>query len=145
MQSAASARGFTLLETLIATGIVVTAVAGLAQLVAFSAGLTLASTESAVALAAAQQKLEALRALEFGFDEAGVATGDPRLAPARYVDWLDASGVEVEEADAAFVRRWQITTIDATEPSLIGIEVCVVDARARISDACLATLRTRQP
>ena len=145
MQSAASAGGFTLLETLIATGIVVTAVAGLAQLVAFSAGLTLASTESAVALAAAQQKLEALRALEYGFDEAGVATGDPRLAPARYVDWLDASGVEVEEVDAAFVRRWQITTIDATEPSLIGIAVCVVDARARIPDACLATLRTRQP
>ncbi|HET9705467.1 MAG TPA: hypothetical protein VFP85_15595 [Vicinamibacterales bacterium] len=134
-----------MLETLIATGIVVTAVAGLAQLVAFSAGLTLASTESAVALAAAQQKLEALRALEYGFDEAGVGTGDPRLAPARYVDWLDSSGVEVEEADAALVRRWQITTIDATEPSLIGIEVCVVDARARIPDACLATLRTRQP
>lgn len=145
MQSAASVRGFTLLETLIATGIVVTAVAGLAQLVAFSAGLTRASAESAVALAAAQQKLEALRALEYGFDEAGIATSDPRLAPAQYVDWLDASGVEVEEADAAFVRRWQITTIEATEPSLIGIEVCVLEARARIPDCCLATLRTRQP
>lgn len=145
MRSAASVRGFTLLETLIATGIVVTAVAGLAQLVAFSAGLARASSESAVALAAAQRKLETLRALEYGFDEAGVATSDRQLAPARYVDWLDASGVEVEEADAAFVRRWQITTIDATEPSLIGIEVCVVDARARIPDACLATLRTRQP
>ena len=145
MQSAASARGFTLLETLIATGIVVTALAGLAQLVAFSVGLTRASSESAVALAAAQQKLEALRTLEYGFDDAGAATGDSRLAPARYVDWLDASGVEVAEADAAFVRRWQVTTIDATEPSLIGIEVCVVDVGARIPDACLATLRARQP
>ena len=145
MQSAASARGFTLLETLIATGIVVTAVAGLAQLVAFRAGLTRASYESAVALAAAQQKLEALRALEYGFDDGGLPIADPRLAPAEYVDWLDASGVEVEEADAAFVRRWQITALETTEPSLIGIEVCVFDTRARIPDTCLATLRTRQP
>jgi type II secretory pathway pseudopilin PulG len=145
MQSSASARGFTLLETLVATGIVVTAVAGLAQLVAFSAGLTRASAESAVALAAAQQKLEALRALEYSFDAGGFPTVDPQLAPARYVDWLDASGVEVEEADAALVRRWQVTTLEAAEPSLIAIEVCVFDARARIPDACLATLRTRQP
>ena len=145
MQSAASARGFTLLETLIATGVVVTAVAGLAQLVAFSVALTRASSESAVALAAAQQRLEALRALEYGFDAAGVLIADPRLAPSRYVDWLDASGVEVEEAHAAFGRWWQITLLETTEPSLIGIEVCVFDARARIPDACLATLRTRQP
>jgi hypothetical protein len=134
-----------LLETLFAIAILVTAVAGLAQLVASSAGLTRASAVSAVALVAAQQKLEALRALEYGFDAGGVPIGDPRLAPARYVDWLDASGADVEEAEAAFVRRWRITTIEATEPSLIAIEVCVFDARARIPDACLATLRTRQP
>lgn len=145
MRPAVSARGFTLLETLIATGIVVTAVAGLAQLVAYSAGLTRASSESAVALIAAQQKLEALRALEYGFDDGGVPIGDPGMVPAQYVDWLDASGVDVEEAEAAFVRRWRITTIDAAEPSLIAIEVCVVDRRARIPDACLATLRTRRP
>ena len=145
MQSAPSARGFTLLETLIATAILVTAVAGLAQLVASSAGLTRGPAASAVALVAAQQKLEALRALEYGFDDAGMPAGDARLSPAQYVDWLDASGVEAEEAEAAFVRRWHVTTIEAAEPSLVGIEVCVFDIRERVPDACLATLRTRQP
>ncbi len=64
-------RGFTLVETLIATGLLVTAIAGLAQLFALSVRFTRDSGQFGVALAVAQDKLEALRALRFGYDEGG--------------------------------------------------------------------------
>ena len=64
MASTASARGFTLLETIVATGILVTALAGIAQLFILSTQLTRRASASGVALLAAQDKLESLRALK---------------------------------------------------------------------------------
>ena len=155
-----SGRGFTLLETLIATGLIVTAVAGLAQLFALSVRFTRDAGQFGVALVAAQNKLEVLRSLAFGYDEGGVPLTDPALGASlagtlgedvqRYVDWLDEQGNALSNArGAAYVRRWRISEIAADEPEAIAIDVCVyrlpgVTAEPAHAAACLATIRVRQ-
>ena len=156
-----SGRGFTLLETLIATGLIVTAVAGLAQLFALSVRFTRDAGQFGVALVAAQDKLESLRSLAFGYDEGGEPRTDPAVRASaaftlaadveRYVDWLDERGSVVSgAAGAAYVRRWRISEIAVDEPQAIAIDVCVyrlpgVNAEPAQADACLATIRVRQP
>ena len=157
-----SPEGFTLLETLIATGILVTALAGIAQLFVLTARTTRDSGANGVALVAAQAKLEMLRSLQLAYGAAGELLTDPALeaSPSRslledtanYFDALDETGgiVADEEAAAAFTRRWAITPIDRNEPQAVVIEVCVFRSPARgvkpgAAEACLATLRSRQP
>jgi type II secretory pathway pseudopilin PulG len=155
-----SARGFTLVETLVATGVLVTALAGLAQLFVLSVRFTRESAQSGAALVAAQDKIESLRALRFGYDDSGAALTDPRLAPSAatslsenidgHADWIDEAGNVVSEAGASYVRRWRITTIAADEPAAIAIDVCVFGAPAinrepGNADTCLAIARVRQP
>ena len=151
--------GFTLVETLIATGVLVTAIAGLAQLFALSLRFTRDSAQSGAALVAAQDKLETLRALRFGYDDDGAPLTDPRLQPspptslsenvAAYVDWLDDAGGLVNEAGASYARRWRITEM-GVDPATIAIDVCVFRMPGSHSDpihadACLVTARVRQP
>lgn len=155
-----STRGFTLIETLIATALIVTAVAGLAHLFALSVRFTRDSGQFGVALVAAQDKLEALRSARYDYDHDGSPVTDPslRVSPADalhsdvadYFDRLDERGYSLEGDDGAFVRRWRITPIAADEPSAIAIDVCVfrapaVNAQLEAADACLATIRVRQP
>ncbi len=155
------ARGFTLVETLIATGLLVTAIAGLAQLFALSVRFTRDAGQFGVALAGAQDKLEAFRALRFGYDEGGQSVTDPRLNASPIdslsadvegsVDWLDASGAVLPDARRSeYVRRWRVIVIRADEPETIAIDVCVFNIRSanrdpHHADACLATVRVRQP
>lgn len=161
MTNTPSNRGFTLVETLIATGLLVTAIAGLAQLFASSVRFTRDSGHFGVALAGAQDKLEAFRALRFGYDGSGQPVTDPRLKAspsgglsediAGYVDWLDASAAVLPDArNAEYVRRWRISTIASDEPEAIAIDVCVFSIHAASrephdADACLAIVRVRQP
>ena len=156
-----SHRGFTLIETLIATMLLVTALAGLAELFALSVRSARESGRSAAALRAAQAKLESLRALHFGYDALGATATDAGLDPSpltsltnntdRYADWVDTSGRALAtEHGAAMVRRWRIMSIAAGDPEAIAIDVCVypVPAAGRApheADACLATIRVRQP
>ena len=156
-----SHRGFTLIETLIATTLLVTALAGLAELFALSVRSARESGQSAAALRAAQAKLESLRALRFGYDDFGASVTDARLAASplaslssdtdRYVDWVAPSGSVLPNADgAAFVRRWRIMPVALDEPEAIAIDVCVYTLPAagrapQQADACLATIRVRQP
>ena len=154
------AHGFTLVETLVATGVLITAVAGLAQLFALSVRFTRDSAQHGAALVAAQDKLESLRALRFTYDGSGVALTDPRLQPSPptslsedtdgYVDWLDDAGNLVIKNGASYARRWRITAIAADDPAAIAIDVCVFSMPARFrdpvhADSCLATARVRQP
>lgn len=161
MASTGSTRGFTLFETLIATGILVTALAGIAQLFVLSAHLTRHANVSGAALLAAQDKLEVLRGLRFAYDDAGVSITDPalQLSPSSsldqdldpYVDRLGADGVATANAaHALFVRRWRVSTVSAATPEAIAIEVCVFRApsdgrRSESADSCLSTIRSRQP
>lgn len=161
MSSLASPRGFTLFETLVATGILVTALAGIAQLFILSAHLTRQSNTSGAALVAAQDKLEVLAGLPFDYDADGAAITDPSLdiSPAAsldentesFVEWLDSSGEPGDYPDdAVFVRRWRVSSISHDEPESVAIEVCVFrlpadEVSSRGADACLSTVRTRQP
>ena len=148
------------METLVATGVLVTALAGLAQLFVLSVRFTRESAQSGAALVAAQDKIESLRALRFGYDDSGAAVTDPRLAPSAatslsenidgYADWIDEAGNVMTEVGASYVRRWRITTIAAGEPAAIAIDVCVFSAPAinrepGNADTCLAIARVRQP
>lgn len=158
MSSHQSIGGFTLLETVIATGILVTALAGVAQLFVLGTHLTRQATVAGAALVSAQDKLETLRGLPFSYDAAGMAITDPSLAISpsntladdvpRYVDFVNAQGEAVDRADAAaFTRRWRVSSIDTASPPAIAIEVCVFTppATANGADACLSTIRSRQP
>lgn len=156
--------GFTLLETVVATGILVTALAGIAQLFALSVRSTHAAGSDGAALTAAQDKIEWLRSLDFGYGPVGEPVTDPELTWAGggsldedipgLVDELDSSGAVVDvardEHGAAFTRRWRLTRIDRYLPEAVAIEVCVwrwtADIKSpRTADVCLATVRGRQP
>jgi prepilin-type N-terminal cleavage/methylation domain-containing protein len=156
----ASERGFTLLETLVATSILVTTLAGVAQLFILGTHLTRQAGASGGALVAAQDKLESLRGEAFTYDSVGFPVTAPALQPSPpttlgkdtgpYVDWLDVDGVASETAKGAImVRRWRISSLGATTPDAIAIEVCVFRAPGvadpRGADACLSTIRARQP
>ena len=160
MSSTASARGFTLFETLVATSILVTAIAGIAQVFVLSTHLTRGASASGSALVTAQQKLEALRGVAFTYDHAGASVTAPVLAPSPAssldqnidgsVDWIDddaQAGINPE--GAAFVRRWRVSSL-AGSPDAIAIEVCVFKPPAsavshRSAEVCLSAIRTRQP
>jgi type II secretory pathway pseudopilin PulG len=152
--------GFTLLETLIATGILVTAIAGIFQLVLASVRSTREGGLHGTALVAAQDKLEHLRSLPFGYDLAGVPITSEALAPSQsqslsedidgFVDFIDGDGRVSDDASGVFTRRWRITPIDQLTPEALAIEVCVFRSPAdgltpSSADACLATVRARQP
>lgn len=156
--------GFTLLETLVATGVLVTALAGLAQLFALSARSTQQAGEQGAALAAAQDQIEVLRSVAFGYGPLGESVTDGALSPSSgdsltmdvpgYVDYLDASGetcdLDREDHGAVWTRRWRVTAIDQLAPEALAIEVCVfpwpADGLSPVNAvACLATVRTRQP
>ena len=154
MLTITSARGFTLIETLVATGILITALTGMAQLLVLSAQWSRQSGNGNAALIAAQGKIEELRAAMFGYDPGGGALTDPALQPsptstlqadqAPYVDWLDSSGAPVADpARATWTRRWRVTPAGGGLADAIAIEVCVFRARATEAEACLATIRTR--
>ncbi|HEX4915567.1 MAG TPA: hypothetical protein VFV51_16530 [Vicinamibacterales bacterium] len=155
-----STRGFTLVETLVATGLLVTAIAGLAHLFAMSVRFTRESGQFGAALVAAQDKLESLRALRLGYDDNGNAVTDPRLRASPetsldqniegHFDWLDQSGGMTSQRGAAFVRRWRVTEIDRNDPVTLAIDVCVYEWPSSYvgslhAAACLATVRVRQP
>jgi type II secretory pathway pseudopilin PulG len=156
----ASERGFTLVETIVATGILVTALAGVAQLFVLGTHLTRRAGASGRALVAAQDKLESLRGQPFTYDPGGASVTAPALQPSPpttltadtepYADWLDVDGAAQDTADGAIlVRRWRISSLGATTPDAIAIEVCVFRspgaADPNAADVCLSTIRTRQP
>ena len=160
MHSLSSARGFTLFETLVATSILVTALAGVAQLFVLSMHLTRGASASSVALVTAQQKLEALRGLAFTYDHGGAPVTAPELAASPSasldedvegnVDWVDTDAQAGDHPEgAAFVRRWRVSPF-AESADALAIEVCVFRPPAsgvshRSAEACLSAIRTRQP
>src|SRR5215208_4624818 len=127
-------RGCSLLEALIATTIVATAVAALAQVAALAIHANANAKATTFTALLAQQKMEQLRALTWSFDPAGVprtdtttnlaaaaAAGGSGLAasPADalghdavgYCDFLDRYGRPLGggppmPAGAVYVRRW---------------------------------------
>jgi prepilin-type N-terminal cleavage/methylation domain-containing protein len=115
-------RGFSLVETIIATSIMATALVALAQLVGAGVHSGAAARARAATTLMAEQKMEQLRALPW----MAIAAMPPVIT-----DYLDAAGIEqcVAATDpcgpAVYVRRWSATPA----PFSSGVLIIEVDVR----------------
>ena len=150
--------GFTLIEVLVATTLVCTAVAGLAQLGLLAMAQSLAVQRQAAAFWLAQSKLEELRAKPWTFDGAGLALSDPALSlsppdalaseTAGFVDYFDRFGDAVPPPVSTYQRRWAITLVDPLDADTLRLQSCVLTrapaSAGSTADACVTTIRTRR-
>jgi hypothetical protein len=151
--------GFSLVEALIASFLIASAVVGLAHLVALAARQSLASRQAASALTIAQAKLEELRRAVWSYEASGGRVSSAMLSPSPprslhedadgYVDFVDVSGNVVAPSIELpqFARRWAVAPLDAANIDTLLLQVCVFngppfDGRPT---ACVAGIRTRQP
>ena len=154
-RTSAGERGFSLLEVLFATTMLVVGVAGLAQLFALSTRTNTSARATTFASLLAQQKMEQLRGLTWGFDTLGLPltdtstniaaavespTGGTGLTPSptgtlgsntnNYVDYLDATGKSLGSGSNApkgtvFVRRWSIEPLPTNPNNTLVLQVLV--------------------
>ena len=146
-----AARGFSVIEVLIAVALLSVGVLGGVQLVAMSMQAMAAARSQNLTAVLASARLEDLRGLTFEFDDLGMASTDlqtdlsvtPRSSAGGgltaggsitasvdgYVDHLDGRGAWVRGGpavppDAAYTRRWSIAPSVAAPDSLV-LEVLV--------------------
>lgn len=116
-------RGFSLVETIVATSLLAVALVTLAQFVGASAQSGAAARARATTTMMAEQKMEQLRALPW----AAIAA-----MPASSTDYLDASGNErcpnanAPCGDAVYVRRWSAT------PAAFSTGVLIIEVDVRL-------------
>jgi prepilin-type N-terminal cleavage/methylation domain-containing protein len=126
--------GFTLIEVLVAAGLMATLALGVAPLFAIAADRNRVARLQTLATLFAWQKVEEIKSL----DPAGLArsaAGSLDSDSAGYFDYLDVRGAPVGPADssapsggATFVRRWAIAPMSAGPAGLIVIQVLVAPA-----------------
>lgn len=145
------ARGFTLVEVLVAMGVLSAGALAAVSLLAAATRAMFVARAQGVSVLAASARLDELRSLRFEFDAGGQritdqstrlsvdppAPGGGGLTPGGatldtnvpgFVDYLDATGAWVGEgpsppARAAFVRRWAIDAPGG--PDLLVLQVLV--------------------
>ena len=150
------ARGFTLIEVLIALGILVLAALGTAQLLGAAAVAVRDAHVHVVAATAAAQRMEQLLALEW--EAPGLAVSPAGALDDNVdgcVDYLDADGQvlgagPMVPAGAAFVRRWSIDEAAGERPEARVLRVVtrslaadLAGARGARGEARLVTMRAR--
>lgn len=153
--------GFSLIEVLVASGLLATACITLAQLFAISTRTNLGARNTTYAAVLAEQKLEELRALTWGFDSQGLpvtdsttdTTANPEtpaggtgLTPSPdtalqentpgYVDYVDRFGNKLggganPPVGAIFTRRWSIEPLPTNPNNTLIIQVLVTPQRNR--------------
>jgi hypothetical protein len=153
-------RGSTLLEALVATLILTTGLLSMADLIRIATASNRLARSSTLAEILADQKMEQLRALTWGFDLTGAPvsdlTTDTTVMPASpaggtglqpspaslqrntpgFVDYLDAGGSVVGRgaqppASAVYTRRWSIEPLTAYADRVVLIQVLVTAVRNR--------------
>jgi prepilin-type N-terminal cleavage/methylation domain-containing protein len=155
------ARGFSLLEVLIATTILSVSLAALAELSTMSTRANRSAKTTTYAVILAQQKMEQLRSLTWGFDAIGLpltdTTTDTTVVPERdaggkglspsptnallqntdgYVDYLDnfgrtLGGGATPSDGTVYIRRWSIEPLSANPDNTVVIQVLVTRRRDR--------------
>lgn len=153
--------GFSLVEVMVATGLLATAIVTLAQLFVLSTQTNVASRNTTYASVLAEQKIEELRALAWGFDTQGLAlsdtttnttvspqtpTGGKGLSPSSsaslqentpgFVDYVDAYGNKLGTGEnppdnAIYIRRWSITPLPTNPNNTLVVQVLVTRNRPR--------------
>ena len=167
--------GFSLLEVLFATSLLTVAVVSLAQLFVVSTRANTSARATTFAAIFAQQKMEQLRGLTWGFDTLGLpltdtssnttaaaqtATGGSGLSPSPagtlganvdgFCDYLDANGASLGggttvPAGAIYIRRWSIEPLPTNPNNTLVLQVLVTRNRNRGDAAENAIGVTRLP
>ncbi|HVH25108.1 MAG TPA: hypothetical protein VM818_00065 [Vicinamibacterales bacterium] len=125
-----AATGFSLVEVLVATTIVIVGVASLAHLFVVSADASRLAHSSSMALLAAQQKLEALRADAIGLGLSPPGTLGANTPP--YVDYLSVDGTSLNATltlppvGTVFVRRWSVEPLSGSSREGVQLQVVVI-------------------
>ena len=128
-----SERGFSLVEVLIASGILIVALLSLAQLFSLATAANAAARRATFSTVFAAEKLEELHTLTWE---------SVRRQAGESVDYLDGSGRRVEGAAAAtYGRRWLIEPLPADPNNSLVIQVIV---RGRRDEVRIAGVRTRK-
>jgi prepilin-type N-terminal cleavage/methylation domain-containing protein len=128
-------RGFTLIETIVAIGVLAGAVVSLAQLVAVCTGTNAAAQHRTKSAWLAQQKIEQLRS-------------EPVLdAVPRTVEYLDPDGTIVCRGEpvcprAVYLREWSVKP-SATAIAAVFVHVSTRRARDGSGGVHLVTVRPR--
>jgi prepilin-type N-terminal cleavage/methylation domain-containing protein len=135
-----NAKGFSLLEVLVAIGLIAGALSALAQLLAISVHANIGAETATTAVILAAQKMEQLR----GEATAVVVGGSLQADTAGFVDFLDAGGRPVAgagDAGVSFVRRWAIepAPFDAAQSRVLRVRVFRVLGRASTAPPWPAT------
>jgi len=150
-----------MLEVLVATTVLTAGIAALAQLFAMSTRANFSAKLTTSATVLAQQKMEQLRGLTWGFDLVGLPlsdyttnisvvqetpTGGVGLTPSPldslernvdgYCDFLDRYGAslgggETPPPGTAFVRRWSVVPLPSHPTTTLILQVVVTPARDR--------------
>jgi prepilin-type N-terminal cleavage/methylation domain-containing protein len=148
----AAGRGFSLLEVLVATSLVLVALTGLAPLVAFAIQANARARSSTFAVLLAQQKMEELVA---ALSEEEAHGAGPNVSPAGaldrntpgYCDYLNRNGQPLgggttPPAGAAYLRRWSVDALPMYPDSARVLHVVATRSRGT---ADLAADVTRLP
>ena len=154
-------RGFSLLEVLVATTILTVALSALAQLFAISTKTNVSAKSTTFAALLAQQKMEQLRGLTWGFDTLGLPltdtttnitvipeqlSGGKGLTPSPtntlsentsgYCDFLDKYGNSLgggtaPPAATIYIRRWSVEPLPTNPNNTLVLQVLVTRTRNR--------------
>lgn len=128
-----SERGFSLVEVLIASAILIVALLSLAQLFSLATAANAAARRATFSTVFAAEKLEELHTLTWE---------SVRRQAGESVDYLDGSGRPVEGAAAAtYGRRWLVEPLPADPNNSLVIQVIV---RGRRDEVRIAGVRTRK-
>lgn len=150
-----SESGFSLVETLVASVILATALVSLAQLFGIATHANATAKNGGMTMILAEQKMEQLRGLTWGFDAVGVpltdtttdtarvpeaAAGGTGLSPSPtntlqastdgYVDYLDSGGRSLGGGTAvpmntAYIRRWMVEPLPTNPNNTLILQVLV--------------------
>jgi type II secretory pathway pseudopilin PulG len=153
--------GFSLIETMVATLLLASALVTTAQLMVIATRANIAAQRQTFSATLAQEKMEQLRGLAWGYDELGLPvndyasnlTVDPAapnggvgLAPSPgdalasnmlgYVDYLDRYGASLGGAatppdGTAYVRRWSVEPLPTNPNNTLILQVMVFNLRDR--------------
>ena len=159
----AGEQGFSLVEVLLATTLLTVAIVSLAQLFAVSTRANTNAKLTTFTTVLAQQKMEQLRSLTWGFDSQGLPltdtstnitaaveapTGGRGLTPSPvgalgentdgYCDFLDRNGQSLgggttPPANAIYVRRWSVEPLPTNPNNTLVLQVLVARNRSRNS------------
>jgi type II secretory pathway pseudopilin PulG len=158
--SFSSSSGFSLVETLVASTLMATAIVTLASLFALSTRTNVSSRNTTYAAVLAEQKMEELRSLVWGFDTQGLplsdlasntavspveTTGGTGLTPSPtttlkedttgWVDYVDGYGNKVSDAQnqqqIVYTRRWSVTPLPTNPNNTLVLQVLVTRLKDR--------------